>query len=68
MELVYLLQGLNYPCTIEWYYGEIDIENYIGRKKYTFSGIDDVINNFETIHIAKEFNRISSTHYKIAIV
>lgn len=68
MELEYLLQGLCYPCTIEWYYGEINDESYMGGRKYTFSHIDDVINNFETIHIAKEFKRISKTHYKIAIV
>lgn len=68
MQLEYLLKGLCYPCTIEWYFGEIDDENYIGRKRYTFSEIDDVINAFETIHIVKEFKRISSVIYVIAIV
>lgn len=68
MRLEYLLQGLSYPCTIEWYYGEIDDESYIGRRKYTFSEIDDVINGFETIHIVKEFKRMSSVIYAIAIV
>ncbi len=68
MRLEYLLQGLSYPCTIEWYYGEIDDESYMGRRKYTFSEIDDVINGFETIHFVKEFKRISSVIYAIATV
>lgn len=68
MELQYLLKGLNYPCTIEWYDGEIDDESCIGRRKYTFSEIDDVINGFETIHIVKEFKRISFVTYAIAFV
>lgn len=68
MELEYLLQGLNYPCTIEWYYGDIDDESYMAGRKYTFSGIQDVINTRETIRIVKEFKRISTTHYQIAIV
>lgn len=68
MELQYLLKGLNYPCTIEWYYGDIDDESYMSGRKYTFSQINDLINKFETIQIVKEFVRISSTHYKIAFV
>lgn len=68
MRLEYLLQGLYYPCTIEWYYEIID-ENYcMDISKYTFSGIDDFINNLKSEHFVYEFQRISSTHYKIAIV
>lgn len=67
MRLEYLLQGLNYPCTIEWYYEFID-EHYMDRSKYTFSGINDFINNLKAEHFVHEFKQISSTHYKIAIV
>lgn len=68
MRLEYLLQGLNYPSTIEWYYGDIDDERYFTSGKYTFSAINDVINSFVAVHVVTEFKRISSTHYKIAIV
>lgn len=68
MELQYLIKGLNYPCTIEWYRDEIEDESYLFGRKYTFSEIDDVMNTRQKIYIAKEFNRISKTHYKIAIV
>ena len=67
MRLEYFLQGLNYPCTIEWYCEKIDDENYIGSKKYTFSGINDVLEKFEVVHFMYEFKQLSSTHYKIAI-
>ena len=68
MRLEYFLQGLSYPCTIEWYCGEINDENFMGCKKYTFSEINDVINNFETVHFVTEFKRVLSVRHKIAIV
>lgn len=68
MRLEYFLQGLCYPCTIEWYYEIID-ENYrMDISKYTFTRINDFIDNLKSVHFVYEFKQISSTHYKIAIV
>ncbi len=68
MRLEYFLQGLNYPCTIKWYYEFIDDRYYMGKSKYTFSGINDLIDNLKSEHFVYEFKQISSTRYKIAIV
>lgn len=68
MRLEYMLHGLNYPCTIEWYYEFIDERYCMDESKYTFSGIDDFIRNLKAEHFVYEFKQISSTHYKIAIV
>lgn len=68
MRLEYFLQGLNYPCIIEWYASEINDESCIGSKKYTFSAINDTIEHFEMVHFVAEFKKTSQLSYKIAIV
>lgn len=67
MELTYLLKGLNYPCTIDWYNEFIDESNCFAVKKYEYSEMLDTINNFKFIHYVYEFKKTSPTHYKIAI-
>ncbi len=68
MRLEYFLQGLCYPCTIEWYYEFIDEHYCMDISKYTFSGIKDFTDNLKSEHFVYEFKQISSIHYKIAIV
>ncbi len=75
MSLEYLLQGLNYPCTIKWYSGTIDDEHFRDYEKYTFTAIDHLIATINEVQekcpgliiTVTEFKKMSDLCYEIAL-
>lgn len=68
MRLEYFLRGLNYPCTIEWYYKTIDDKHIKDIREFTLPGVHSFISLLNSDYFVYEFEQVSSTHYKIAIV
>lgn len=75
MRLEYLLQGLNYPCTIKWYSGSINNENFRDSDKYTFTEIHYLLAKIDEVRVntggliinVTEFKKTSELSYEIAL-
>jgi len=75
MRLTYLLQGLNYPCTIKWYHYNISDEQFETSEKYTFTAIDHLIAAINEVQEechgfiinVTEFKKTSELSYEIAL-